>query len=73
MVVLLLSKNKEAANMEYNFYLGQKYLRSGRVEARILTAAQAEAWAMRTTTGAAERITRSMWMGLTASKLSTVT
>jgi len=29
--------------MEYNFYLEQKYLYAGRVEARILTAAQAEA------------------------------
>lgn len=29
--------------MEYNFYLEQKYLNEGRVEARILTAAQAEA------------------------------
>ena len=29
--------------MEYNFYLEQKYLHEGRVEARILTAAQAEA------------------------------
>ena len=29
--------------MEYNFYLEQKYLYKGRVEARILTAAQAEA------------------------------
>ena len=28
--------------MEYNFYLEQKYLNEGRVEARILTAAQAE-------------------------------
>jgi len=28
--------------MEYNFYLEQKYLYAGRVEARILTAAQAE-------------------------------
>jgi len=26
--------------MEYNFYLEQKYLYAGRVEARILTAAQ---------------------------------
>ena len=29
--------------MEYDFYLEQKYLDDGRVEARILTAAQAEA------------------------------
>ena len=29
--------------MEYDFYLEQKYLYEGRVEARILTAAQAEA------------------------------
>ena len=29
--------------MEYNFYLEQKYLYGGRVEARILIAAQAEA------------------------------
>lgn len=29
--------------MEYNFYLEQKYLNEGQVEARILTAAQAEA------------------------------
>ena len=29
--------------MEYNYYLEQKYLYTGRVEARILTAAQAEA------------------------------
>ena len=29
--------------MEYNFYLEQKYLNEGRVEARILTATQAEA------------------------------
>lgn len=29
--------------MEYNFYLEQRYLYEGRVEARILTAAQAEA------------------------------
>lgn len=29
--------------MEYDFYLEQKYLDEGRVEARILTAAQAEA------------------------------
>lgn len=29
--------------MEYNFYLEQKYLNESRVEARILTAAQAEA------------------------------
>ena len=29
--------------MEYKFYLEQKYLYRGRVEARILTAAQAEA------------------------------
>jgi len=28
--------------MEYNFYLEQKYLYAGRVEARILTADQAE-------------------------------
>lgn len=28
--------------MEYNYYLEQKYLYEGRVEARILTAAQAE-------------------------------
>ena len=31
------------AIMEYNYYLEQKYLNEGRVEARILTAAQAEA------------------------------
>ena len=29
--------------MEYNFYLEQKYLHTGRVEAHILTATQAEA------------------------------
>ena len=29
--------------MEYDFYLEQKYLYEGRIEARILTAAQAEA------------------------------
>ena len=29
--------------MEYNYYLEQKYLHKGQVEARILTAAQAEA------------------------------
>ncbi len=29
--------------MEYNFYLEQKYLYEGRVEARILTAVQAKA------------------------------
>ena len=29
--------------MEYDFYLEQKFLHEGRVEARILTAAQAEA------------------------------
>lgn len=29
--------------MEYNYYLEQKYLYAGRIEARILTAAQAEA------------------------------
>lgn len=29
--------------MEYDFYLEQKYLHEGRVEARILAAAQAEA------------------------------
>ena len=29
--------------MEYDYYLEQKYLREGRIEARILTAAQAAA------------------------------
>ena len=29
--------------MEYDYYLEQKYLQNGRVEARILTSAQAEA------------------------------
>jgi len=34
---------KEKTIVEYNFYLEQKYLYAGRVEARILTAAEAEA------------------------------
>ena len=33
---------KEVSSIEYKFYLEQKYLHEGRVEARILTAAQAE-------------------------------
>lgn len=42
MVVLLLPK-QGGATVEYNFYLEQKYLYEGQVEARILTATQAEA------------------------------